>query len=269
MKNLKKITLLFILLILAACSTEDINETNQEIPQLKSTRSIREPIIVTLNTSGRKQWEKDVTAYFNPVNSTYVALVPEGTNVSALLPKISIDANITYQPQGVQDFTEPVDYIIQIHGNIQKFKIEVKIGFTDYDILRAIYWANSGNTLGWKENLDDPNLGNWEGILTNSEGNIRSLYMYDANLKVLPSEIGELDDLEILNISINQIKIPEEIGKLSNLRKLDAILCKLKTLPTEIGQLTNLTHLHLFNNELTAVPTGVFQLTQLQSQYLI
>ena len=70
-------------------------------------------------------------------------------------------------------------------------------------------------------------------------------------LTILPPEIGQLTNLEVLQISVNALTtLPSEIGQLANLRTLFASSNRLITLPPEIGGLSNLRSLYLGGNSL-------------------
>ncbi len=80
---------------------------------------------------------------------------------------------------------------------------------------------------------------------------------------------------EILDLrSMKLTELPESIGQLKQLRKLDLShdyskededINQLTTLPPSLGQLTKLTELDLSHNQLTALPDSLGQLTQLKS----
>ncbi|MGM3305158.1 leucine-rich repeat domain-containing protein [Anabaena sp. WFMT] len=85
-------------------------------------------------------------------------------------------------------------------------------------------------------------------------------------LSNLPGEIGQLTNLQHLNLGDNQLSsLPQEIGQLTNLQSLDFFKNQLGSLPQEIGQLTNLQTLNLWNNQLTSLPQEIGQLTNLQT----
>jgi len=72
----------------------------------------------------------------------------------------------------------------------------------------------------------------------------------------IPSEIGNLTNLEILQLQYNQLtgEIPSEIGNLTNLILLSLYTNQLTgEIPSWIGNLTNLTHLELLNNQLSGL----------------
>lgn len=64
---------------------------------------------------------------------------------------------------------------------------------------------------------------------------VRALYLNGNELKTLPKEIGELQNLDGLKLRYNKFKtLPKEIGNLQNLGLLDLEKNKFKTLPKEI-----------------------------------
>ncbi|BBI16314.1 leucine-rich repeat domain-containing protein [Neochlamydia sp. S13] len=98
---------------------------------------------------------------------------------------------------------------------------------------------------------------------------IRKLNVARIGLTLLPSEIGQLSQLQTLELSNNQLTtLPAEIRQLSQLQCLYLENNYLTTLPAEIGQLSQLQRLHLENNQLTNLPAEIRQLSQLQRLYL-
>jgi internalin A len=91
------------------------------------------------------------------------------------------------------------------------------------------------------------------------------LDLRSCGLSELPSEIGQLTQLQSLTLGLNSLTtLPEEIGELTHLRLLDLGGNQLTTLPPEIGQLNRLESLYLRENRLTALPPEIGQLPQLQ-----
>ena len=70
-------------------------------------------------------------------------------------------------------------------------------------------------------------------------------------------------DLLLNNIDI--VKLPPEIGQLNNLEYLDIDNNRLENLPPEIGQLNNLQILRINNNHLESLPPEIGQLENLQT----
>jgi len=75
---------------------------------------------------------------------------------------------------------------------------------------------------------------------------------------VLPPEIGQLDQLQFLELAYLDLKaLPAEIGALKNLKVLKLNGNQLETLPAEITELKNLKTLDVYGNQLNALPDGI------------
>jgi hypothetical protein len=89
------------------------------------------------------------------------------------------------------------------------------------------------------------------------------------NIKIIPREIGVLQNLKLLDLSCNHIKsIPKEIGQLKNLETLYLGGNKIQSIPKEIGELHNLKRLHLAANDIEIIPEELGQLDGLLQLYL-
>lgn len=93
----------------------------------------------------------------------------------------------------------------------------------------------------------------------------------DRTLEI-PKAIGQLQQLEALNLTFNGIKeLPKEIGQLKNLKTLNLGINDIKELPEEIGQLKNLEKLYLGGgytipgNPISSLPSSFSQLSNLKS----
>jgi len=99
-------------------------------------------------------------------------------------------------------------------------------------------------------------------IATTTELN---LYSNNQITGEIPSEIGNLTNLETLNLSNTQItgEIPSEIGNLTNLTWLRLSSNNQLTgkIPSSIGNLTNLAQLHITTNQLSGeIPVEILNL---------
>jgi internalin A len=97
----------------------------------------------------------------------------------------------------------------------------------------------------------------------------RKLDLSLLKLSTLPEAIGQLSQLQELNLFGNQLStLPEAIWQLSHLQELDLSGNQLSTLPETIGQLSQLQRLFLSSNQLSALPEAISRLSQLQGLYL-
>lgn len=119
---------------------------------------------------------------------------------------------------------------------------------------------------------------------------IKSLRLRKNRLTELPASMSQLTQLRILDLSNNRLRelphwlfnfrelmyfdvsdlecvsIPEEIGRLSNLKTLGIIGCKnLRSLPDALGNLTSLTSLSAFFNALEELPSSIDRLKSLET----
>lgn len=105
-------------------------------------------------------------------------------------------------------------------------------------------------------------------IFPSNVGNLDALTLLDVsinNLTTLPPEIGNLIFLEGLYVLYNSLAdLPPEIGNLTVLKTLSAANNRLTCLPPEIGGCRGLTDLVLYDNMLTNLPAEFFLLTDLE-----
>ena len=107
----------------------------------------------------------------------------------------------------------------------------------------------------------------WHDGMIRQLANLKVLYLHSNQLITgsIPSEIGQLVNLNLLELYSNQLtgSIPPEIGQLANLKGLYLLGNQLNgSIPPEIGQLANLEELHLYSNQLTgSIPVSYTHLT--------
>lgn len=150
----------------------------------------------------------------------------------------------------------------------------------DRNALIALYNATNGanwiNNTNW--NTAAP-LNTWHGVSTNANGcvTIVDLNLTNTNagnnnlIGILPTEIGDLLNLEILDLSDQNImgSLPNSIGDLQNLLWLQLDNNDMSgTLPVTIGTLNNLEYLSLSSNQFSGtLPSEIGDLNALK--YLI
>ena len=83
----------------------------------------------------------------------------------------------------------------------------------------------------------------------------QQIVLFNNKVTIIPSEIGQLTNLQKIDLSNNKITIiPPEIGQLTNLQKLYLSCNGITMIPPEIFQLTNLLKLELFGNQIQLIP---------------
>jgi len=127
--------------------------------------------------------------------------------------------------------------------------------YSDSLALVALY--NSTNGVDWDNNLNwlTGLVSNWHGVVV-EEGRVTEINLgYPGNnlVGLLPNEIGDLNKLKHLHLSLNQISgnIPESIENLIELETLWLSTNQLSgNIPEGIGNLENLESIYFDNNQL-------------------
>ncbi len=90
------------------------------------------------------------------------------------------------------------------------------------------------------------------------------LQLNNQGIKLLPKEIGELEDLISLDLRQNNIKeLPQSFANLKKLERLHLRENSFDEFPEVLLSLTNLKHLCLSNNNICKIPEGINSLKQL------
>lgn len=117
-------------------------------------------------------------------------------------------------------------------------------------------------------NLSRKNLTN----LPSSIGKLKQLRILDLEdnrLNSLPSSIGNLKNLIYIGLEGNRLNsLPESIFKLKKLQELRLSQNYLESVPRQIGNLKNLTNLGLAGNKLTSIPKEIGKLKKLDVLFL-
>ena len=140
---------------------------------------------------------------------------------------------------------------------------------------------NSTNGPEWTSRLNwlsDAPLGEWYGVVTDTDGKVTELALGTNNLTGnIPSNLSQLSSLKQLQLDHNELtgEIPAALGSLSNLQWLVLDYTGLTgPIPVELGNLTNLTKLALGatsggDEGLTGqIPPELGNLKALQTLYL-
>ena len=139
----------------------------------------------------------------------------------------------------------------------------------DRAALVALYNATDGPN--WNNNrnwLSDKPLDQWYGV-TVQNGRVTRLFLGDNQMTgPIPSELGNLANLQELNLRYNQLTgpIPPELGNLANLEVLFLLANQLTgPIPPELGNLANLEWLSFSGNQLRgSIPSELGKLANLE-----
>lgn len=104
-------------------------------------------------------------------------------------------------------------------------------------------------------------------IIWNDYPENKIIDLYNAyHIEIIPAEIGDLQSVEILSFNNNEAikELPEEIGKLTQLKQLYLLGLQLTAFPEAIKKLTNLEVLDLTGNQISSVPNWIGSLTKLR-----
>ncbi|WP_108809018.1 DUF5018 domain-containing protein [Aquimarina spinulae] len=234
----------------------------------------------------------NIVATIDEENKTIAATMPVGTDVTGLLPEIKTSTLATVNPDTAKDFTNPVEYVVTAEdGSEAIYTVIINVLLSQRQILQAILDVNPASSLDW-DLQTTTDLGDLNGVVTNTESEIIRLSVNSKNISELPPEIGFLKKLNFLDVSGNTITVlpneitllsnlselrlernhiealPLEIRQLVNLEKLSISQNKLTLLSPEIGRLNKLTMLNAGNNSLTVLPNEIGQLSNLEELYL-
>ncbi|XP_048420196.1 leucine-rich repeat receptor protein kinase HPCA1-like [Pyrus x bretschneideri] len=147
-------------------------------------------------------------------------------------------------------------FVIAVEANNQEY-VPMKILMDEWNI-RPTSWVGSGPC----------GDGSWEGI-TCTNSHVTSIALADMALTgSLPSDIEQLSELEVLNLSFNRgLKgpLPASIGKLTKLVYLNLVGCSFSgRIPDTMGSLKQLSYLSLKNNSFSGwIPPSIGNMANL------
>jgi Leucine-rich repeat (LRR) protein len=161
-------------------------------------------------------------------------------------------------------------YIVFIQNKLNNYiftkqeldELELKYNISNLDLYFKIL---NDNTKNIKLVI---NIKNGSDLIKFNYLNIYGLY-YNKNILTFPKEIKYLINIQILDLSYNNIEIiPIDIQYLINLKKLNISNNKIKGIPKEINNLIKLESLSLYNNEISIIPKEIKKLINLNYLYL-
>ena len=143
------------------------------------------------------------------------------------------------------------------------------ISTVECQVLEKLWTTTKGKE--WIENKNWDSLtkvDTWEGIVVD-KSKVSSILLYSNNLQgTVPEELGKLSALKKLSFYNNALKgeVPKSFGELSELAYLDLGDNTLSgSIPQSLGSLSNLTELYLNNNQFTgAIPDTLGNLEALK-----
>lgn len=136
----------------------------------------------------------------------------------------------------------------------------------DGDNWKSIWGHTDIKNENWCSNAP---ISSWAGILTNEDGRVTKIWLPGCNLTgTIPPEIGDLTELEVLQLNNNNItgELPSELFSLRNLKDLNLQVNQIEgEIPNEMENLTNLEYLRLDDNNIEgSIPQCLTSLTKLK-----
>jgi Leucine-rich repeat (LRR) protein len=166
------------------------------------------------------------------------------------------------------------------HKDYLKNVIKINQSQANLHVLRdLIQWHQDQNLLAFAKGLKDKNKLAWLTDLkeagrvrkvleqhSSELANLTSLNLRKCSLKELPKEIALFTNLQVLDLSYNELEQASDVSQCTQLQCLDLSNNQLKQAP-DVSQCTQLQRLYLCHNQLKQVP-DVSQCVQLQRLYL-
>ena len=220
--------------------------------------------IYDANPGNTLEWDftNDDSSSFDRVifqNGKVVQLNLSGANLSIIPTEIGDFTNLTsLDLSGIKlndNFPEEIGHLTEL-----KFLDLDATGLTTY----PPFLANLINLT--KLNLNKNQLQTIPSEIA-SLSLLTSLYLEENNLNGFPMAVSNLNQMENLSLRSNPniSELPSVIGNLINLRILNLRGCSIPSLPASIGLLVNLLELNLEFNDLTTLPPEIGNMTKLEN----
>ncbi len=274
----------------------NITSSGNNSALLIETNSTTEPTIVSKNfileagktykfsydfkvKTGRDPFGQQVIGFkFGPVSSFPYSsgnAIPQGYEWESREDEIEITVTEAWKLE-VSAFTF-IDELFEVYvDNVKVIDINESIN-SDREALIAFYNALDGPN--WTNTWDlTTDISTWYGVELNNDNRVTKIELPGNGLKgSLPPEIGDLEELQILNLNKstfitgavhNEISgtIPPEIGNLTKLKEVYFEYLELSgTLPEEIGFMSQLEIMNLGSNNLSgSLPQQIGNLLNLK-----
>jgi Leucine-rich repeat (LRR) protein len=251
-------------ILLNSCSNDNNDPTPEEqveVPALSNEKQILsfQLGLTTDLCSG------EISNTINETEKTITITVTANTPITSVIPDMELSAGAFVSPNSAQDFNQPVSYLVTAEDNTTaEYTVNVVPALSDHSILMKLLEANPDNRTNWDP--DNPDLNTWNGVVADEQGRVLELNLTQADISVLPPEIGTLCALEQLNLTNNPLQgIPNEIGQLKNLKVLNLNNTGIHSLPADIGGLSLLARFTASGNDIDAIPNEIGQLANLES----
>jgi len=151
--------------------------------------------------------------------------------------------------------------------SLLSLSIFAQISNSEKQALQDLYTSTNGDSWNISWDLNQP-VNDWQGVTIKDDKVISISLLFNNMEGKLPSSLGQLKYLEVLELSFNKLdgSIPSELGKLNKLKVLAFNGNNLTgEIPSSIGSLSSLNQLHLSSNQLSGkIPQSVTNLEYLE-----
>ncbi|MEM9722889.1 MAG: discoidin domain-containing protein, partial [Bacteroidota bacterium] len=170
-----------------------------------------------------------------------------------------------------QLFSSQIDKVVQRPPRLVKSRAAAMLSScqANSDALMALFVATDSTSWTRKTNWGNGGcpcdaVNPWEGI-TCSGDTITEIRLYTNNLDGdIPNEFCDLPGLTYLDLTNNDVTLPDSISRLGTLEYLDLELNLLPSIPITLGDLSSLKTLDLSDNGLTTLPSSFGNLSNLE-----
>ncbi len=166
---------------------------------------------------------------------------------------------------------------------LQQYRIQLKAAVPELEddraVLMALWEAMGRPTYSPRNWGSGVHLAKWFGVRVDSQGRVVEVDLSQGRRKAthLPAELGQLDQLRVLDLSAVVVEdptaqLPPEWGNLVNLRVLKAPRIdhrsSLGPIPASWGNLVNLRHVDLRRYSVTHIPETLRAWTQVETLFV-